>query len=243
MPALDRAVPLAEMHPVPLAVYQDLELDVPGIREIPLEVHRRIAKGGGGFGSRRGQGGFQVVRRPHDPHPLSSAPGARLDDQREPDLPRQPLGVVEIADRVAAPRQYRNPLRLRRPAGGCLVPHQPDAGGRGADEGDPALFADLGEMRILGQEAVPGMYGLGPADLGGADDPVELQIALRSGRRADAHGFVGQFDVQGLGVRLREDGHRPDAKLPAGPDNPNGDLAAICDQNFRKHWRERWLLV
>ena len=235
MSALDRAVPLAEMHPVPLAVHQDLDLDVPRIGEIPLEVHRRIAKGGGGLGSRRGQRGFHVVRRSHDPHPLSSASGACLDDQREPDLPRQPLGIVEIADRVAAPRQYRNPLRLRHPAGGCFVSHQPDAGGRGADEGDPTLFADLGEMRILSQKSVPGMDGLGAADLGGADDSVELQVALRSGRRADAHGFVGQLDVQGLGVRLREDGHRPDAKLSAGPDDPNGYFAAICDKNFRKH--------
>jgi hypothetical protein len=37
----------------------------------------------------------------------------------------------------------------------------------GADEGDVAAFADLGEMGVLGQEPVTGVDGVGTRDLGG----------------------------------------------------------------------------
>ena len=73
------------------------------------------------------------------------------------------------------------------------------------------------------------------ADLGRADDAVDLQVAVGGLGRADAIGLVGQFQIGGAAVGLAEDGHRLDAQLAAGADDPQGDLAPIGNQNSLEH--------
>ena len=80
---------------------------------------------------------------------------------------------------------------------------------------------------VLGQKTVARMNRLHVADLGGADDAVDLQIAVGGLGRADAIGLVGQFEVGGAAVGLAEDGHGFDAQLAAGANDPQGDLTAI----------------
>jgi hypothetical protein len=53
MPPLDRAIPLAEMDRVPLAVAEHLHLDVPRMREIFLDIDRVVAEAGRGLHPRR----------------------------------------------------------------------------------------------------------------------------------------------------------------------------------------------
>ena len=59
-----------------------------------------------------------------------------------------------------------------------------------------------------------------------------LEVGLAAGRRADADVVVGEADVERLAVGLAVDGHRLDPQLPAGPDDPQGDLPAVGDQDF-----------
>ncbi len=79
------------------------------------------------------------------------------------------------------------------------------------------------------------MDGVGPGDLGGADDAGDVQVALGGARRPDAHRLVGEAHVQGEPVGLRVDRHRLAAQLFAGVDDPEGDLAAIGNQDLSKH--------
>ena len=62
--------------------------------------------------------------------------------------------------------------------GDRLVAHHLDRLRLGPDELDVARLALLGELRVLRQEAVPGMDGVDVGDLGRADDPVGPQVAV-----------------------------------------------------------------
>ena len=92
-------------------------------------------------------------------------------------------------------------------------------------------------MGVLGQEPVARMDRLHVADLGGADDAVDLQVAVGGPGRADAIGLVGQVQVGGPAVGLAEDGHGFDAHLAAGAEDPQGDFAPVGNQNAFEHQR------
>ena len=55
------------------------------------------------------------------------------------------------------------------------------------------------------------------------------------GGRADADGFIGQIDEQGVLVGFGINGDGLDAHLAGGLDDAAGDFAAVCDQNFIEH--------
>ena len=69
------------------------------------------------------------------------------------------------------PGMIGTPTSTHRPPGGRLVAHHPDLLRRGPDEGDVRRRAGFRELGVLGEEAVPGMDGVGAGDLGGGDEP------------------------------------------------------------------------
>ena len=95
--ALERAVALAEMDGVALAVAQHLDFDVAGLFEVFLDIDCVVAEGGFRLGSRRLKGVNEVRLGPRHLHAASAAAGGRLDDDGIADLPR----------RCASPRPRR----------------------------------------------------------------------------------------------------------------------------------------
>src|SRR5439155_10165884 len=68
-----------------------------------------------------------------------------------------------------------------------------------------------------------------------ADDAGGVEVALGRGGGGDADGVVGEVEVGGVAVGLAVDGDDLDAQLLAGPDDPQGDLAAVGDQDALEH--------
>src|SRR5260370_14104179 len=79
------------------------------------------------------------------------------------------------------------------------------------------------------------MNGLPVADLGGADEGGDVEIAVDRRRRADADGLVGEIQVGRAAIGLAEDGDDLDAQVAAGPDDPERDFTAIGDEDALKH--------
>jgi hypothetical protein len=77
--------------------------------------------------------------------------------------------------------------------------------------------------------------GIDVADLGGGDDAVDLEIALRARARSDTDGFVGGLNVEGVVIGLGIDGEGADPEVLAGADHPESDFAAISNEDFVKH--------
>ena len=121
-------------------------------------------------------------------------------------------------------------------AGGVFVAHQGHGLVRGTDELNVATAADIGKMRVFGQKTVARMYRLHVADLGGADDAVDLQVAVGGLGRSDAIGLVGQFQVGRAAIGLAEYRHRFDAQLAAGANNSQGNFTAIGDKYPFEHF-------
>ena len=104
--------------------------------------------------------------------------------------------------------------------------------GLGADPDDVVAFDDLGELRVLGEEAVAGVDGVGVDDLGRRDDVGDVEVGFGRRRRADADGLVGEADVHRVGVGGRMDRDGLDAHLVAGAVDAERDLAAVGDQQL-----------
>ena len=117
--------------------------------------------------------------------------------------------------------------------GGVLEPQRAHRRRRRPDEDDPGLAAQLGEIGVLGQEAVARMDAFGADPLRQRDDRLAVEIALGAG--ADLVRLVGDARVQGAAVGRRRQRDRAHAHPPRRADDPAGDLAAIGDQDVGEH--------
>ena len=100
----------------------------------------------------------------------------------------------------------------------------------------PASAAACGEVGVLGEEAVAGVDRVGAGLLRDPDDLGDVEVgAHRMPRLADLVGLVGLQAVQGVAVLVREDGDGLRAELVGGAERPDGDLAAVGDQDLREH--------
>ena len=151
----------------------------------------------------------------------------------------KPIGLGDVARLFDVRTGPSLPGRIGTPAffavsrATALLPISRIDFGRRADERQPALAGDLGEMRVLGEEAVAGMDGVGAGDLRGGDDRGDVEVALARRGRTDADVVVGVADVQRVAVGLGMDGHGLQAHFLAGQDDAQRDLAAVGDQDFR----------
>src|SRR5689334_6797686 len=66
-------------------------------------------------------------------------------------------------------------------------------------------------------------------------DGLAPEIALWGWGRADQVGLVGHPHMECLSIGFAIHGNRADPKGPAGADDSNSDLAAVCDKNFCEH--------
>ena len=81
------------------------------------------------------------------------------------------------------------------------------------------------------------MDGLHIRYLRGGDNGRDIEIGAGTGRRTDADGLVRLAQIEGIGIRLRVDGHGLDTELAAGADHPLGDLAPVGHQDTAEHQR------
>ena len=140
-----------------------------------------------------------------------------------------------VGDGAVRARHDRDAEALGRRLGLDLVAHDADVLGGRTDEGDAVLLQDLGEARVLRQEAVARMDGVGAGDLAGGEQARDVEIALGRRRRADAHALVGEAHVHGIGIGRGVHGDGGDADLLAGALDPERDLAAVGDQHLVEH--------
>ena len=132
VPALDRALALAEVHDVAVVVAEDLELDVARRLDVLLDVDVADAERRLGLALRGLERVRQLRRRSHDAHAAAAAAGRRLDDDRVADLLGDLERLLLALDRAVAAGQDRHAGLLHHAARARLVAHQPDdAAGRG----------------------------------------------------------------------------------------------------------------
>ena len=227
---LDRAFALAERQHASVLVAEHLDLDVARGDERLLEVERRVGEGGLGLGARGRVRGLELLGPVHEPHALAAAAGDRLQQDREAELGRGGSHLVQRRATLGAGHE-RHAGRLHLGLGARLVAHPLHHVRIRPDEDEIVLLARAHEGRVLGEEAVAGVNGLAAGRLGCGDHVRDPEVALGGRRRADADRAVREPDVQSVVVGGGVHGDRFGAELVDRADHPDGDLAAIRDQD------------
>ena len=237
IPPLDGTVPVPQVDGMPLAVRQNLDLHMAGVQHQLFQIHLVVSKAGGGFGLRLGVSGGKgrpAVTAADAPSPAS---GGGFQQHRPAHGLRRRQGLLHRGDGAVGAGSHRDPRRLHQIPGGGLGARLSDGLPGGADEGQPRFGAGVGEVRVLGEKAVARVYAVAAGGQGRRQQGVLIQIAVRRPGGADADGLRGQLNMEGLRVRLGIGGHRLDLQLPAGPEDPEGNLPPVGDKDPLQHGR------
>ena len=234
VPALDRALSLAQREHAAEGVAENLHLDVTSRHNCPLHVERTVAKGGLGLVGGGRIGVLELGGIFYKAHALAATTGRRLEQERIAELLRTCQCARERAHGIGAGHE-RNVRRHQLPLRLGLVAHPAHQIRARADEDEAGLLAGLDEGGVLGKEAVAGVNSLAAGRLCGADHVRDAEVALARRRRTDANRLVGQANVERIGVGGRVDGYGLDAELVQRANDADCDLTTIGYQYTREH--------
>src|SRR5579883_1286303 len=201
MPALHRAIALAQVNRVALAVGQHLDFHVTRVLQEFLHVDLRIAERRPRFGAGGRDGVAEVRLGVHDAHAAPAAAARGLDDYGIADLARDAHALVDVlAQRAAGTRHAGHPGGLHGLDGFDLVAHQADHRRGRTDEDEAGLLDRFGKIRVLRQKAIAGMDRRGVRHFRGSDDRGDVQITLRRRRGTDAYSLISHADVLEIAI-------------------------------------------
>jgi hypothetical protein len=167
----------------------------------------------------------------HHAHALAAAARRRLHQHRIADFRRQFPGGFGVGERCGHPGHNGNAGGLHSATGLGLVPHGPDRTRRRPHKDEPRFLHRLREGRPLCQEAVAGVNGGGARTPGGVDQLVDAEVTLAGRGGPDVHRPVGGPHKRGGAVGVGIDRHRLESLFVAGADDPEGDFAAVGDED------------
>ena len=235
MAPLDRAFALKEHLDIPVLVRQYLKLDMPRPLNEFLHVHLAVAEGICRLLRSRRIQIRQLLSRSHNPHPASAATSLGLQNHRITNLIRPLERVLGIGNNSIRSRQNRHLGLLHRLARFFLLAHQARHLRRRAYELDVRNPADLGEIRILAQQAIAGMDRIHIRNLRRRNHRRHIEIAVARPRRTNADRLIRKPHMQRIAIRLAIDSNRLDAQLFAGTNDAQRNFAAIGNENFTQH--------
>jgi hypothetical protein len=140
--------------------------------------------------------------------------------------------LIGAADRAVRARRERRADPLGDLPRLHLVAERHDGRRRRAYPGQGPVQHGLGEGRVLREEAVAGVHGIGARARRDGDDLLDVQVRLRRRGAVQRVRLVGGTHVQGVEVLLGVDGDAGQARVTAGTRHPDGNLAAVRDQDF-----------
>ena len=184
MAALQRAVAGRDDHDVAVLVGQALGLDVARLVEELLDQALAAAEGGDRLADRGlvGSGISSRVRatlRPRPPPPKT----ALIATGRPFSLANSTTSSASLTGSLVPGASGALAL-LRDVLGLGLVAERLDRGRRRADPDQPGVDDGLGEVGVLGEEAVAGVHGVGAGLVGDRDDLGDVEVGLgRAWRR------------------------------------------------------------
>ena len=127
-------------------------------------------------------------------------------------------------------RNQRNPGLLGGPPRRDFVAHGADCRCRRTDERDPGGRTLLGELGILGQEAVTRVHRVAAVLFGDFEDTIATQVTVARRGATDRNGMGGSPHRQCAAVDLGVHRQGLDPEFVRGPNHAHRDLAAIGDE-------------
>jgi hypothetical protein len=213
-------------------VGQHLRLDVARLVEVALDEALAAPERGDGLADRRLVELADLLALPRDLHPASAAAERGLDRDREPVLVGEGLDLVRAGHRFRGAGDERRARARGDVPGGDLVAEIADGLRGGPDPGDPCVDHGLGELGVLGEEAVAGVDTVGACRARRPDHLVEVEVGLGRRGAAQRERLVGQPHERGIAVGVRVHGDARDPGVATGPDDSDCDLPAVGDEDL-----------
>ena len=167
---------------VPNAIAEQLDLDVTRAREAPLEVHARIAERRASFGAARADRPTAAPWLLDDAHAFTTSAGDSLDDQRITNRVRcrhDLLVAGACVERALGARNDRDAGAHRHLRAAVLLPMRAMASGDGPMKVRPASRQARSKRRILGEEPIARMNGVGAGSARDVEQRVDVEVAAR----------------------------------------------------------------
>jgi hypothetical protein len=238
MPPLNRAFAFDKRDHGAVLVAEQLHFNVARADQPALEIDRGVAERSTRFRSRGANRTRQIGGARHRPHALAAAAGDRFDQQGIAEaLRHRGDDGIRFArrNRLLGTRHDRNTRGDRGAARLRLAAHQRDGFGGRTNERQAGGPARRRELRILGEEAVTRVDGIGPGSPRRVNQSIDVEVALGRGIRADGAGFIGQPHLPRGSIAFGIDRHRRQPEIAARTDDAHGDLAAVGDQNLAQN--------
>ena len=233
--ALNRAITFVQVDHVAVGVTQHLDFDVARFFDKFFDEDAVIAEGVLGFVLTRGKTfvGFFVVER--NTQTFTATAGRGLDHHRVADTLGDFNRLFWCVDRIVVTRNGIDLGFVGQLLRGDLVAHRFEGIHLRTDKDDAVGFELLTELGVFREETIARVNRFSTRLFAGSDDLVDHQIRFFRRSRADADGFVSQFDVTGRRIGFRVHGNGFDAHLAGSFDNATGDFAAVGNQDFLEH--------
>ncbi len=230
--ALEGAVAGGDHHDVAVGVCEALGLDVAGPVEVALDEALAAAEGCDGFTHGRVVELGDFLQGAGDLQAAAATAERRLDRDRQTVLLGEGDDFLGAGDGVGGAGDQGGAGALGDVSGGDLVTQVPDRLRRRADPGQAGIQDGLGEVGVLGQEAVPRMDRVRSGLRCRGEDLAHVEVAGGGGVTTQRVGLVGDADMQRVTVRVRVDRHTGDPRIPARTSDADSDFATIGDEHL-----------
>jgi hypothetical protein len=159
-----------------MRIAEDLNFDVFGARDVPLEKHIRSTERGACLALCLREFGLELVGTVHDTHAASAAAKTRLDHQRIADACGFASNGGRIGQCPIGSRNRGHSCRVRQTFGRGFVAKCVEVFRRRPDERNPGLLARACKRRALGEEPVARMNRVDALRLRDGNDGLNVQI-------------------------------------------------------------------
>ena len=232
--ALRRAIPLTQVHGIPVRICKNLNLDMPAVVDQALQHQVAISKSALRLAPGPCDGLSEFILLAHQAHPAPATARHRLHQQRETELAGftdQVLVVLILAQVTGCARHTccDHAFFCQR-----FITHGANSGGWRADEDQPGIRTRLSKVCVFTQKSIPWMDRIGTCFFGRIQQFLDGEVRLGGSRRANVHSFVSQAHMRRVAVCIAEHSHRGVAERASGTSDATGDLAAIANQDLRK---------
>lgn len=217
-----------------MRIRQNLDFDMARVDNAFFQEYLRFAESLAGFGDDAfiiAQQFFFIIAASDT---AATATIGRLEHDRITNLLGKLARFLDIFKVALAPRHAWNAGFQHGIAGLDLVAHLADNLGRRTDKLDTTTGADLGQLRILGQESIAGMQGIAARGNGQVNYIMCIEIA-NNGIRPDVISFIGLFDMECMPVSIGIDCDGLDPHFGASTNNANSNFPSIGYKDFFYH--------
>ena len=233
MPPLERAVALEQVDRLATPIAEHLDLHVPGLLHVLLQVHGIVAEAREREAARALDRLGELGLAGDDAHSLAAPTQGGLHHHRVLDRSRRRGESRDIDPARTRHDRHRDALGDR--ARGALVTGGANVLGGGPDEGEAGRLDRRREVGVLGQESVAGMDRLGTTRARGLEQCLDVEIRGARLDRAQHPHVVRHTGVARAAIRLGAHGDRAHPHGAQGGGDAARDLAAVGDQDGAEH--------